>query len=222
MSNPFSILALANYNDSTIDEAGGVLRGSWMPDDHWHVTLQAERFSDATPLRALYYGIRMDRIAGAVSYRWQERSKLAASLSSGYFTDDNDRVEGALVYTGRMVDRPRFDVDTILDVYGSTNSLDDAPYYNPEADLKIKGEVRAEHVLYRYYEKSLVQQLGAGLGIYAQENYDTGAIGSLHYELRYQYYPMIEARLAGEIGQNRYDGEDEPYYKLNFMIHAKF
>lgn len=218
----FSLLALGNYNDSTIDEAGGVLRGTWTPDDHWYLSLQGDRFSDATPLRALYYGIWQDRIAGSVGYRWHERSSLRANLNYGLFTDDNHRYEGGLTYTGRMIDIPRFDLDGIVELYGSTNSRDDAPYYNPEADLKIRGVLKGEHILYRFYEHSLAHQLSAGLGIYAQQDYDTGPVGSLRYELRYNYNPLIEARLAGEIGQNRYDGEDEPYYKFNLMIHAKF
>jgi len=222
IDNPFSLLALINYNESTINEVGGLLRGIWTPDDHWSLTLQGDRFSEATPLRALYYGIREDQVSGSAGYRWHEGSALAFNLNSGWFTDDNHRIEGGLRYTGRFVDIPKFDCDGALEIYGSTNSLDDAPYYNPKSDLSIKGTVKGEHLLYRFYDKALVQQISAGLGVYAQENYNTGAIGSLRYELRYNYHPRIEAALGGELGRNRYDGEDEPYYKFNFLIHAKF
>lgn len=222
IKQPFALLALANYNESTIDEPGGVVRGIWTPDDHWYFSLQGDRFSDVTPLRALYYGIWTDRIAGSAGYRWHEGSQMAFNLNSGWFTDDNHRLESGLNYTGRIIDIPRFDLDGIVDVYGSTNTRDDAPYYNPKSDLKIKATLTGEHIIHRYYERSFVHQLSAGLGIYAQQDFETGPIGSLRYELRYTYLPRLEARLAGEIGQNRYDGEDEPYYKFNFMIHAKF
>lgn len=218
----YSLLALLNYNDSTIDETGGVLRGTWTPDDHWYLSLQGDRFSDATPLRALYYGIWQDRVSGSIGYRWHESTSLMATFNYGLFTDDNQRYEGGLTYTGRMIDIPRFDFDGIIELYGSSNSRDDAPYYNPAADFKIRGVLKGEHILYRFYESSLVHQLSAGVGVYAQQDYDTGPVGSLRYELRYNYNPLIEARLGGEIGQNRYDGEDEPYYKFNLMIHAKF
>jgi biofilm PGA synthesis protein PgaA len=217
-----SVLALINYNDSTVEETGGVLRGNWSPDDHWSLRLQGERFSDATPLRALFYGIREDRIIGSGAYRWNESRSLYMSLSSGWFTDDNHRVEGSVSFTERLIDEPRFDLDLILDLYGSTNSRDNAPYFNPQEDLSGKGVIKAEHIIYRLYETSLSQQVTAGLGVYAQENYSTGITGKLGYELRLRYHPRIEATLGGELGQNRYDGEDEPYYKFNFLIHGKF
>ncbi|BHH81908.1 hypothetical protein LA52FAK_01970 [Desulforhopalus sp. 52FAK] len=222
IGDEISLLSLLQYNESTLDEVGGLLRGNWTPDDHWSISLQGERFSDATPLRALHYGIREERLLGSGAYRWHESRSLFFSIGAGWFTDDNDRIESSMRFTERVIDIPRFDLDLGLDLYGSSNTRDDAPYFNPESDFSTKGRVTAEHIIYRSYEKSLVQKLSGSLGLYSQENYSTGPTASIGYNVRYNYYPWIETDLGTEIGQNRYDGEDEPYYKFTFLIHARF
>lgn len=222
IGDEISLLSLFQYNESTLDEVGGLLRGNWNPDDHWSLSLQGERFSDATPLRALYYGIREDRLLGSGTYRWHESRSIYFSIGAGWFTDDNDRIESSISFTERVVDIPRFDIDLSLDLYGSSNTRDDAPYFNPESDFSTKGRVTAEHIIYRAYEKSLAQKLSGSLGLYSQENYSPGPTASIGYNIRYNYYPWIETDLGTEIGQNRYDGEDEPYYKFTFLIHARF
>lgn len=217
-----NLLALIHHNRSSVEETGGLLRGSWTPDDYWTLTLQGERFSQATPLRALYYGIREDMVNGVISYRWHEGESMTVRLNSGWFTDDNHRLEGGLQYRQRVVDVPRFDLEAGVELYSTANTRDDAPYYNPEADLHLKGTLLAEHILCRFYEKSVVQRLFGGIGVYGQKGYETGMTGSIRYELQYRFDPVLEATLGGELGRNRYDGEGEPYYKFNFMIHAKF
>ena len=41
----------------------------------------------------------------------------------------------------------------------STNSGENAPYYNPAADGSLVAGILAEHTLWRHYEDSLVQAL---------------------------------------------------------------
>lgn len=215
------ITATMNMNKSTIDEMGGVLRGIWAPDDYWHFSLAGEYFSDATPLRALYHSIRQDRINGSIQYRWSESRVASVIVNSGWFTDDNYRFEAGASFSERIIDIPHFDVDAIVDAYGSTNSERETAYYNPEADFSLKGILRADHTLYKHYETKVGQKIETGFGSYTQRNFDTGMTGHLRYELSYSFSPRIEALIGGEAGKNRYDGENEPYYKINFLIHAK-
>ncbi len=222
ITDPLDILAQVNYNVSTLEEVGALLRAAWTPDDHWLVSFQGELFSDATPLRALYYGIRADKVSGSVQYRWHETRLISFSASSALFTDDNERFELGASFAERLIDIPRFDLDARVEIFSSTNSRDDAPYYNPEADFSIKGIGRAEHVLFRHYDNSVIQRLDLGVGMYAQKNYESGLTSYLRYEQRYSFYPRFEAVVGGEIGSNMYDGQSEPYYQFNFLIHAKF
>lgn len=217
-----SVFGMINNNKSTVDELGGRVRGLWTPDDHWSITLNGAFFSEATPLRALYYGISMDKIDGSVSYRWNETRHINVSLGSGWFSDDNERLEGGVRISQRLIDIPRFDLDGLVDFYGSQNSEKDAPYYNPEYDFSTRLSLRAEHILYRSYEKALVHSLTGGWGMYTQKNYDEDWVGSVKYEQRYNVSSRVEGRVGIEVGRNVYDGQAEPFFSLNFMLHAKF
>ncbi|CAG36365.1 poly-beta-1,6 N-acetyl-D-glucosamine export porin PgaA [Desulfotalea psychrophila] len=218
-----NMLALVKYNFSTVNRAGGHLRLGLTPDDHWAWNIEGELFADDTPLRALHNNITYDKVRGFGSYRWNESRRLDYFLSAGFFSDSNNRWETGIALTQRIVDKPRFDLDLILDLDASTNSEgDDAPYFNPKQDFTGNLTFRAEHLLHRHYDKSGVQVFEASLGMYQQKEFSTGAIGHLRYEYRYTFYPLWQAVVGAEYGQNRYDGEDEPNYSINAMIHAKF
>ena len=215
------IFAMINNNESTVDEPGGRGRVLWTPDDHWSIILNGAIFSEATPLRALYYGISMDKLDGSVSYRWNETRQVSVSLGSSRFSDDNERLEGGARFSQRLMDIPRFDLDGSIDLYGSQNSRRDAPYYNPESDFSGRLTLKAEHVLYRFYENSIIHALAAGWGVYDQKNYDADWVGSVKYEPRCSFSPRIEGRAGFEIGRNVYDGQPEPFFSLNFLLHVK-
>jgi biofilm PGA synthesis protein PgaA len=216
------IYGLVNYNESTVSAPGGRLRTSWTPDDHWTVTLDGALYSDATPLRALYYDINMDKVGGAIAYRWNEQRNLRLSLSTGFFSDDNERVEGGVDLTQRLVDIPRLDLDATVSLYSSSNTRRDAPYFNPESDFSGRLILKGGHILYRHYDTSVTHDLTLGGGIYTEEGYDSDWVGNIGYEQQYQYNKRFEGRAGVEVGRNVYDGDPEPYFSLNLMIHAKF
>ncbi len=216
------VLGQISTNNSTVNELGGLLRLNWLPDDYWKLSLQGERFAGSTPLRALYYGIRADKIGGSVGYRWHESRSINFNLNSSQFTDSNDRFEAGINFTEKLFDVPLLDIDGTIELYGSKNSREDAPYFNPEQDLSAQAVLKAEHILYRFYDTNISHKLEAGGGIYEQKHYDTGWIAHLRYEQRYSFYQHIEAVLGGELGRNMYDGEPEPYYQINALLHAKF
>ncbi len=217
-----SVFGMINNNESTVDEPGGRARIHWTPDDHWSITLNGAVFSEATPLRALYYGVSMDKVDGSVSYRWNETRNIGISLGSGWFSDDNERLEGSARISQRLIDIPRFDLDGSIDLYGSQNSRIDAPYYNPEYDFSARLSLRAEHVLYRSYGSAVIHSLTGGWGMYNQENYDEDWVGSIKYEQRYGVSSKVEGRAGLEVGRNVYDGDPEPFFSFNLMLHAKF
>lgn len=217
-----NVLLLINNNETSFNEPGGRLRFFFTPDDHWSVTVDGTRFSESTPLRALYYGIYMDKLATDISYRWHESRKISLSLSSGWFSDDNNRLEGGANFRQRLIENPHFDVDGSVALYGSQNSRDNAPYYNPANDFSTKLILNADHTVYRHYTKSFIHSLTGGLGIYAQEGCDSKWVGNILYEHKYGISPVFEGRLGVDVGRNAYDGVPEPYFSLSVMIHGKF
>ncbi|MEN8189711.1 MAG: poly-beta-1,6 N-acetyl-D-glucosamine export porin PgaA [Thermodesulfobacteriota bacterium] len=213
--------AAIHNNDSTVDEVGGILRAGFSPDDFWHFTLSGELFSISTPLRSLYYGISSDTIKASMDYRWSEQRQLAITFGSAWFSDNNERINANMSLSQRLLDIPHFDLDTIVSVYASKNSRDDAPYFNPASDISIEATLRGEHLLFRHYDNRITQRLEAGIGLYSQEGYEEDWTGHIRYEQRYAMSPRFEGVVGFELGRNVYDGEAESYNQLNLLLHVK-
>ncbi len=218
----WDLLGHLTYNDSTLDEPGGNLKAIWQPDDHWRIMLAGERFAVSTPLRALHYDIRADSLSTALTYRTSEQRDISTSLQLSDFTDDNTRVEAGARLRQRLIDIPHLDIDGRIDLYGSTNSKTDVPYYSPEHDFSLQGAIHVDHVYHRHYEHLLAQQLDVGYGFYDQKGFVSRWVGHIRYEHRYRFTPWMEMLAGFEFGQNVYDGHAEPYRLFRFMINGKF
>jgi len=218
----WDLLGHLTYNDSTRDEPGGNLKAVWQPDDHWRIMLAGERFAVSTPLRALHHDIRADSLSTALTYRTSEQRDISTSLQLSDFTDDNTRVEAGARLRQRLIDIPHLDIDGRIDLYGSTNSKTDVPYYSPEHDFSLQGAIHVDHVYHRHYEHLLAQQLDVGYGFYDQKGFSARWIGHIRYEHRYRFTPWMEMLAGFEFGQNVYDGHAEPYRQVRFMINGKF
>jgi biofilm PGA synthesis protein PgaA len=181
-----------------------------------------ERFAVSTPLRALHHDIRADAVSGSVTYRASERRSTHFSVQLSDFTDNNNRVEAGASFRQRLVDIPHLDIDGRIELYGSTNSRTDVPYYSPESDYSVQGALHADHVYYRHYDHLFAQQLDLGYGFYDQQGYGARWIGHIRYEHRYRFTPWLEALAGLEYGQNVYDGHAEPYHLIRFMLNGKF
>ncbi len=214
--------ARVTYNDSSLDGVGGSINAVWTPNDYWHISLGGEYFSVDTPLRALHHGIRSDSVTAAANYRWSEQRELSVGVQASTFTDNNDRLAGTAVFRQRLLDIPHIDLDGRIELYGSTNSRRDTPYFNPEQDFSLLGALHLDHVYFRYYDHILVQMIDVAYGVYEQKGYGSRWIGHIRYEQRYKFTPWVEMLAGVEYGQNVYDGEAEPYKLIRFMITGKF
>ncbi len=218
----WDLLGHLTYNDSTLDEPGGNLKAIWQPDDHWRIMLAGERFAVSTPLRALHHDIRSDSLSTAITYRTSEQRDISTSLQLSDFTDDNTRVEAGARLRQRLIDIPHLDIDGRIDLYGSTNSKTNVPYYSPEHDFSLQGAIHVDHVYHRHYEHLLAQQFDVGYGFYDQKGFVSRWIGHIRYEHRYRFTPWMEMLAGIEVGQGVYDGHAEPYRLFRFMINGKF
>ncbi len=218
----WDLLGHLTYNDATRTEIGGNLKAFWQADDHWRLMLAGERFAVSTPLRALHHDIRADSLASSLVYRTSEQRDISGSVQVSDFTDNNTRVEASARLRQRLIDIPHLDIDGRIDLYGSTNSKTNVPYYSPEHDFSLQGALHVDHVYHRHYEHLLAQQLDVGYGFYDQKGFAARWIGHIRYEHRYRFNPWVEMLAGFEFGQNVYDGHAEPYRMLRFMINGKF
>lgn len=198
----------------TLNRAGGGATLDWFPTDQISLGVSAEAFSIETPLRALFYGITSDQYTVRAAYRWHESRALSGVASYQPFTDGNQRLIAGLTYTERLIDVPKFDLTARADLYTSSNTLPNAPYFNPSADLAATVGFLAEHVAWRYYERSFTQALRVDAGLYAQQGYASDWIAMATYEHRWRIDPRTEFRYGIQASRRVYDGVEEKSYGL--------
>lgn len=193
----------------TLQKAGGGATIDWFVNDQFSVGISGELFSIETPIRALYYGISSDQVALRAAYRWHENRSLLAVASYQPFTDGNQRLTFGVTFLQKLIDIPLFDLTGRAEVFTSSNTKPDAPYFNPSADLSATVGLLAEHVSWRAYDKSFVQALRVDAGLYSQQGYADNWIGVASYEHRWRIDPRTEFRYGVQVSRKFYDGLEE-------------
>jgi biofilm PGA synthesis protein PgaA len=193
----------------TFPKAGGGATLAWAVTDEIEIGVGAAWFSTDTPLRALFYGITADTYSAHAVYRWHESRRLAAVFAYQPFTDGNRRLTGGLSFEERLLSLPGFVLTGRVGAYASSNSLVDAPYYNPVRDLSLTGGFLAEHTLWRRYDNSLVHALSVDAGLYSEQGYRDDWLGTVNYEHRWRFDPLTEFRYGAVLRRRVYDGDVE-------------
>jgi biofilm PGA synthesis protein PgaA len=194
-------------NVTKLSRTGFAGTADWAPSDQLSFALAGEVVSSETPLRAFLHGISADLASSRFTYVWDETHQASIGLSWMPFTDGNQRVSLAASYGQKLVESPHFGLTVEGELYGSTNSIKDAPYYNPAADGSAAITLLAEHTLWRRYETSWVQAVTLNGGWYGQRDFPGGPIGTVTYEQRWRFDPRTELVYGASIGERLYDGE---------------
>lgn len=193
-------------NVSKVSRYGFAGMADWMPSDQMTFAMAGEVVSSETPLRAFLHGITADLASTRFTYAWDEASNASVGLGWMPFSDGNRRVTVDARYEQKVLASPHFGLTIRGELYGSTNSIDGAPYYNPKADGSATVNILAEHVLWRRYEDSLVQAITLNGGWYGQQDFRGGAIGTATYEQRWRFDPRTELVYGISYGKRLYDG----------------
>lgn len=208
--------AFAHESLGTYSRPGGGATLDWYITDQISIGAAVEFFSLDTPLRALYYGITSDEYAVRATYRWHEERKLDLVAAYQPFTDGNQRFFATLAFQQRLVTVPHFWLTGLAELSVSTNSLTNVPYYSPAADLTATVSLLAEHVLWRDYDRSLVQALKVSGGLYSERGYGENWLGVALYEHRWRVDPLTEFRYGVQVSRRTYDGAE--WQELAFLI----
>ncbi|WP_455428159.1 poly-beta-1,6 N-acetyl-D-glucosamine export porin PgaA [Dryocola sp. LX212] len=209
-----------NYGDG--QKIGGRFSGWHDFNDSWRIGGSAERLSQNTPLRALRNGVSAN--GGEAYLRWyqNERREYQLSFAASHFSDGNDRIEYGISGKERLLTTPRFILDFVPGIGGSTNTKENVPYYNPKSDFSVVPGLRAEQVIYRRYDTVWKQQMTAGLGSYWQKKQGSGAITQLGYGQRVQWNNVVDGGLMLTWDKRPYDGKRERNIALAFDLNVRF
>jgi biofilm PGA synthesis protein PgaA len=215
-------LGVVTYNADTQDEVGGRLELDWTLDDHWTLYALGELFVEATPMRALKAGVTADAVEAGVVYRLHESLRVAGAGRVTSFSDDNVRYELQGSSLHRVIDVPRFDVQVGPELYLSTNSGTDGPYFAPELYATASANALGEHLTWRRYRLSFVQALELSAGASFQEGFGWDAIGSVEYAHRWRWDPWLDLSYGIRVGSRVYDGDRQADYSAFLEVTGRF
>ncbi|AEC19772.1 outer membrane protein PgaA [Pusillimonas sp. T7-7] len=213
-------LELSSHNYGFGTKPGARVSAAYDLNDQWQIGASMALRSADTPLRALSNGVYANDAGVYARWRQSDHREWNLSLSTMHFSDGNNRLTAVLGGRERLYSAPSLKADLLVGVAASSNTHEDAAYFNPKSDLEVLPSLRLTHTLYRRYDKILEHSLLIGAGLYAQQHYDTGAIGVVGYGMTYHHNDALQvgATLTGV--SRPYDGVRER--ELRFMLEMTF
>ncbi len=220
--NDVTFDAEAGSNDWRKNSNSLALSGEYSFSDYYSAGFGYEKSSLQTPLQARAAGVDADAYGAWVRYRASELTSLRAGFTHMNFDDGNDRDSLSLSASQRLVTRAYYHLTLNGDLYASRNSIDNAPYFNPNHDKSASVELENRWRTYRRYSKSLYQVLGIGAGVYDQDGFGSEPTASLRYQHEWRFNDRIGLDYGLTWSQRVYDGDRDRgvggFIKLNALF----
>lgn len=215
-----SLTASANHSDGS--DLGLAFSGTWYRDDHWSFPFALEIFSADTPLRALRNGVDADAARLGVDYRQSELRSMGLGGQTMDFSDGNQTGRMSAYWRERLVTRPHYKLDGVVDLYASTNRRDDVPYFSPEQDFSAELTFDNDWLLYRRYSRTFGHRLALSGGGYWQKGFGTNPVGAILYEHNWQADYRFSLSYGAVLSRRVYDGDGETgveyYLRLGWRL----
>jgi hypothetical protein len=123
-----------------------------------------------------------------------------------WFSDGNERIEASGFLAARVVERHGLSIELRPELWWSTNTRVDAPYFNPGRSTSADMIAATRHLLWRRYEQSLRHELRLAAGATAQQDFSTRWTGSASYEHILQLTPESSVSYGVGYARRVYDG----------------
>jgi biofilm PGA synthesis protein PgaA len=205
-----------------MDQFGGRVEMEWTPDDYWTLYGSGEVFSEGAPPRALKDGVTANAVRAGGLYRFHEGRKIALGWGVMDFSDGNLRNEISPRIEQRVLTRPRFTLDALGDLYFSTNSLDDAAYFNPKSFFTPTFALSASHLTWRRYHNSFEQTIEGSVGGALQSGFEGRATGAIAYKHNWNIGLRCSLSYGASLASRVYDGDRQREWAGFFELNLRF
>lgn len=206
-------LVSANLNSSSLlkPTVGTSISATWLASDYVQYNGRLEIASAETPLRALDIGVTANVAGLGVTYKADDSQVWSANAEVWKFSDDNTRRILSISQKQRLNYHPTLRVHSRVTAAYSSNTNTNVPYFSPQQDLLLEGELEIDHLMWRDYEYSARQHLWASVGNYAQYSYGNRTNWSLRYAHEWRSDPWWSLRYGIGLNQRHFDGNREKH-----------
>jgi hypothetical protein len=192
------------------------------PRDAWRFSVAYASFSVNTPLRARAAGISSNQWSGDASYESRDyRLSWVASINYYDFTDTNQRhaFYTAVGYAYEM--RAEREQRVFVEWAQSSNTLDDAVYFNPSQDYSLGITNRTDFIIDSRFRRH-VDHLFLNVNLYQQAGYGTHPRYGIRYEQDYDFDARHSLVAGAGVARNIYDGVYETDWRFYMYYHQRF
>lgn len=199
----------ANRASDNLGGAGLAMSAGWRFNDLWSASAELRRNDAEGSMQARMAGITADSLRLSAQYRPSELTDWNASVSRLRYDDGNTRNALSITLDQRLSTHPHFLLNGLASLHAGTGSRDDAPYFNPSRDASLELGVRADHLLWRRYDRHVRHRLSLGAGPAWQDGYGSHIVPAARYEQQWQF--ALGRRLVYGLSWSRpvYDGQRE-------------
>jgi biofilm PGA synthesis protein PgaA len=162
--------------------------------------------SEALPLRATLDGIRGWVARAGIEHRAHEGRWMG--IEAGYLemTDGNERLSAYAAFEQQIGRAPAHRVALRLEGYGATNSLADAPYFNPSRSWSATGGVVWDWFLVERRDRSFQQRVVLSGGAAGQADLPTLGLATLTVDHTWETSDRLALNWGVHGGLPVYDG----------------
>jgi biofilm PGA synthesis protein PgaA len=204
-----------SYDDTS--DIGLSLTGQWWASDQWIFDAAVHTSTNDIPLQARLSDVEGESLGAGVTYRVSESRRFGAAFQTIDFSDGNRRNILTASAFQRFVTGPVYKLDGVAALYTSSNSLDNAPYFNPEDDFGLDATLIGEQRLWRRYDRSFAHRLHLTLGRYRQSGFGADRTAAIRYEHAWALDERLFLLYGAQRTSHPYDGERvyADYYDLS-------
>lgn len=221
-SSSWSISQAFSLDYNTGNDFGSFTLINFYPNDYWSFVLSYDSFSTEVPLHARVFGIKSDNLKASIMYRESEWRSYRLSFSHMKFSDGNKREQALLGYEQGLFVKSNWKMRINPELFLSSNSRDDAPYFNPEHDLNLSITHLTEHTVWRIYDRAFVHRLFLTAGIYSQSGFSSKPVWTVHYQQEHDFSDTHSLLWGGSIARRSYDGNPVHEYSLYLTYTWRF
>ena len=200
------------------DDVGFSVAGEYWMNDYWTFEAEVETSTVDVPLQGRQTGIDGQSLRLGATYRVSESRSFGLGAQTMHYSDGNDRNMLSARAFQRLYSGPVYKLDGILGASTSTNSLDNANYFNPTSDLSFDLTLIGEQRLWRRYDRSFLHRAYLMLGTYQQESFGSGPTGGIRYEHEWNLDDRFTLLYGLQRTFHPYDGVREYMTWYNVML----
>lgn len=188
------------------DRTSGAIGGTLDLNDFWRMHARFDSNSTDVPLQARLVDVSGRATQAGLRYRHDDRTSADVGAHTLAMSDTNTRRRGFFAARHKLIEGAFYQATAGIEIGASSNTLDNAAYFNPQRDRSWQFVVANEWLGYRRYTRAFYQRLQFAGGRYAQHNFDSKGIASARYEHDWSFSDTASLRYGLGYAQRAFDG----------------